>query len=195
MSIELDNPPLKEDINMQLDQVKQGYRVAILDAICNPPVSLVDIQPAPMPVAVQRRSNMFDDDFEGAAPLTEAERTRQFFLNELYVEKDGVVEELRKQYRLDETRPDTFNDMVERIKHGHYRIKESRKKYLDSEMNFNPYSAADWFDWRTEEPDEKGYHEARVHLDSKIESLARRIRVAELKDLPELVESVKHTVH
>ena len=189
--IDLDNPHTKGDTKLWFDPTF----FTLASTACN---SLVDTQPADLSVDQQhkRTKNMFDDDeFNGETRSneTEAERTRRFFLNELSAETDDAIDKARKKFRIEPDTPKTFNEMIQRIQAGKFQIKHQRQKHLDSDLHFNPYSAADWIEWRDPgtEPDEAGYSKAIETIRNRQTELGHQIRVANLYDLPDCIKEMK----
>ena len=156
-------------------------------------VSLNSLQCAnAVPVQENTMCDLEDMDSDS---MTEAERTREYFQNELNISRSIVIRKANQHYGLeDDEMPRTFEDFIDRIKTGKYVV---NPRYANDTMKnkFSHYDVGCWIKWRdpTKIQDEAGFEEASEILSKFYRKASHRIRVEDIKELPKIVEEFENT--
>jgi hypothetical protein len=165
-------------------------------AKANVPMTYVECSSNPIPVQEKTMIDI-DDDFDFDRNMTEAERTRKFFINDLEIAEENKASKLRKHYGLeDDDSPRTFEDFISRIVTGKYAVSPHQVQYINTPGYFSMYNACNWLRWRNDgklEEDHVGFDKAKTALKKATTSAERQIRVAPLENLPNIVEEFENT--
>jgi hypothetical protein len=169
------------------------HKAKIALAKANVPMSYVECSSNPIPVQEKTMTDI-DDDFDFDRNMTEAERTRKFFLNDLEVTVCNKRGEARKHFGLeDEDAPSTFEDFISRIKEDKWTVNSRFKDRTAAKHEFNVYNVNSWIRWGNIKEDHAGYVKAMDALDKASTSVERLIRVVPLENLPHIVEEFENT--
>lgn len=104
-----------------------------------------------------------DGDCEYGRPANDNQRKLNYSGGRIYAIWDRKNDELRKQFFLDEIKPSSLEDMIERIKAGTYSVQSEE---FQNERTW--WDKWDFIIWRTadEQKDQVGYDKARKALDA-----------------------------
>lgn len=101
-------------------------------------------------------------------------RKTSYLVDALYAIREDKINDLRKKFNMDEDKPKTVEDFIERVKAGKFQIHS--KEYQADRRWWNPQ---DFLIWREPgvEPDQDGFNKAVAAMDVESEAAKIRIRV------------------
>ena len=142
-----------------------------------------------------QENTMCDLEDMDSDSMTEAERTREYFQNELDNARSIVTRKANQHYGLeDDEMPHTFEDFIDRIKTGKYVV---NSRYANDTMKnkFSHYDVGCWIRWRdpTKVQDDVGLEEASEIISKSYRKASHHIRVEDVKELPKIVEDFENT--
>jgi hypothetical protein len=200
MLTELDNLQQKREDKREEDNMFNQFWTDLPASFISvlPPSGEYSCNTAPVQEKKMLRHCDDDDfDFDRSVSKTEAERTREFFLNDLEVVETNKRDELRKRHGMEDAdSPRTFEDFMDRITQGKWALRPERNNQINIPNSFSSYNIENWIRWRNDgklEEDRIGFDKAETALEKASASAERQIRVAELKDLPKIVEEFENT--